>query len=342
VSERLRILAVGDKYVTAEAFRRGLEHALGDEHDVDVIEVGDDDGWLPETDSERRVREYAGSPAQVAEHLDGHDVLVVHGAPVTQDVLTTPGLRLVCCARGGPVNIDLQAAGSLGIPVTTTPGKNAQAVVELTLAFLIMLARGVPRAQTFLLENGQLASTFDGAEFFGVELGGRTLGLVGYGQVGRRVGEAAVALGMTTLAFDPAVGSDAFCDGVTGASFERVLAKSDFVSLHARATAENENMMGAREFAAIPKGGFFINTARETLVDEAALYDALESGHLGGAGLDVARLSNGRRNGLLDFRNVIITPHIGGATLETIDRGIAMVAAEIERFSRHDPLLFAR
>jgi D-3-phosphoglycerate dehydrogenase len=341
VSERLRILAVGDRYVTAGAFRRCLDAALGDQHEIDVAEVGGDD-WVPQTESERRLSEYAGSPADVLDHLPGHDVLVIHGAPVSDAVLATPGLRLVCCARGGPVNVDLDSARARGIPVTTTPGKNAQAVVELTLAFLIMLARGVSGAQRFLLDNGKLASTFDGAEFFGVELGGRTLGVVGYGQVGRRVAGSAAALGMRVVAHDPAIGGEGFESGVTPVTLDQLVESSDFVSLHARATPENENMMSAARFAAMRSGGFFVNTARETLVDEGALYDALVSGHLAGAGLDVVRAADDGRNRLLDLPNVVITPHIGGASLETVDRGIQMVADEITRFARGHELRFAR
>jgi D-3-phosphoglycerate dehydrogenase / 2-oxoglutarate reductase len=342
MTERLRILAVGDPFVTAEAFRAGLEERLGGRHDIETAQVADARTPPPRTPSEERLREYAGSPDTVAALVPGHDVLVVHGAPVSDAVLDVPGLRLVCCARGGPVNVDLTAAAQRGIPVTNTPGKNAQAVVELTIGFLIMLARGVYPAQRFLLDGGALGeSTFEGAEFFGVELSGRTLGLVGYGQVGRRVGAAAAALGMRVLAFDPVVPAADHADGVEPAAFERVLADSDFVSMHARVTPQNESMMAAAQFAAMRAGAFFVNTARETLVDEAALLAALRSGHLGGAALDVVRPAAGGRNPLLDERSVVITPHVGGATAETIRRGVAMVADDIDRFSRGEALRYA-
>ena len=327
--------------MTGDAFRRCLDDTLGDQHEIEVLEVRDN-GWVPQTTSELRLREYAGSPDDVLGRLPGHDVLVVHGAPVSDAVLATPGLRLVCCARGGPVNVDLQSARERGIPVTTTPGKNAQAVVELTLTFLIMLARGVSGAQQFLLNGGRLKSTFDGAEFFGVELGGRTLGVVGYGQVGRRVASSAAALGMHVMAHDPAIGGDRFEGGVASVTLDELVRSSQFVSLHARATPENENMMSTARFAAMPAGGFFINTARETLVDEDALYEALASGHLAGAGLDVVRSTDDDRNRLLDLPNVVITPHVGGATHETVERGIQMVADEITRFANGDELRFVR
>jgi D-3-phosphoglycerate dehydrogenase len=339
VTESLRILAAGDAYVTGEAFRRGLTERLDPRHTLDVFEVDAARTAPGRTPSERALREYSGSPDELVERLSGHDVLVIHGAAVSDAVLAAPGLRLVCCARGGPVNVDSQAAAARGIPVTTTPGKNAGAVVELTVAFLIMLARGIRRSQDFLLEGGRLGeSAFEGAEFFGLEVSGRTLGVVGYGQVGRRVAGAATALGMRVCAFDPLVPADAFAAGVEAVSLAELLAAAQFVSLHARATAENENMIGAAELAAMRPGAFFVNTARESLVDEAALHAALVSGHLAGAALDVVRPVAGGMHPLLTLRNVVVTPHIGGATAETIDRGIAMIAAEIERFANAEPL----
>ena len=128
----------------------------------------------------------------------------MHGAPVSAEVLDTPGLRLVCCARGGPVNVDVAAATERGIPVANTPGKNAEAVAELTIAFALMLIRGVPRASRYIADGGRLAdSAYEGREFFGREAPQPTLGLVGLGHVGRQVASRAVALGFTVVAHDP-------------------------------------------------------------------------------------------------------------------------------------------
>jgi D-3-phosphoglycerate dehydrogenase len=331
---RLRILVAGDPYIPAAQFARGLERLEG-EHDIAYLDVDMERPFEPASESECRIREYAGSPDQLVENLAGQDVLVVHGAAVTDRVLDAAPLRLVCCARGGPVNVDVTAAAQRGITVTTTPGKNARAVVELTLGFLVMLARGVGSSQRALLNGTKLGeSAFEGAEFFGVELPGRTLGLVGYGNVGRGVARVAGALGMRVLAFDPGLPGDAFDDGVEPVTLERLLAESEFVSLHARVTPENANLMDAGSFARMRPGSFFINTARETLVDEPALLDAIRSRQLAGAALDVVRpAAFAGRNPLLDEPRVVITPHIGGATDETIERGVAMVADEIERLS---------
>jgi D-3-phosphoglycerate dehydrogenase len=331
---RLRILVAGDPYIPAGQFARGLE-TLESEHEISYLDVDMARPFSPATASERAIREYAGSPEELAERLDDHEVLVVHGAAVTDRVLDAAPLRLVCCARGGPVNVDVAAASERGITVTTTPGKNARAVVELTLGFLIMLARGVGSSQRTLLDGTRLGeSAFEGAEFFGVELPGRTIGLVGYGNVGRGVAEVAGALGMRVLAHDPGLPGEAFGEGVEPVTLEELLTRSEFVSLHARVTPQNENLVDAAAFARMRPGSFFINTARETLVDEAALLAAIRSRRLAGAALDVVRPTPvASRNPLLDEPRVVITPHIGGATAETIERGVAMVAEEIVHLS---------
>ena len=141
-----------------------------------------------------------GDPWDVAQAVAGHEVLIVHGAPVSSEVLEAAPLRLVCCARGGPVNVDVAAATERGIPVVNTPGKNAEAVAELTIAFALLLIRGIPRASRHLLDGGGFAeSVFEGREFFGREAPSLTMGLVGLGHVGREVAARAGALGFSVV-----------------------------------------------------------------------------------------------------------------------------------------------
>lgn len=336
----MRILVVGDSYVPVEVFAEGLAR-LGPAHELAYLQIDQFRPFEPSTPSEQRIREFAGDPAEVAGALDGHAVLVVHGAPVTDEVLAAPGLRLVCCARGGPVNVDTGAATERGIPVVTTPGKNAESVADQALAFMVMLARRFPEAQRFLAEGNRAGgSTFEGAQFFGHDLTGHTLGLVGYGNVGRRVAGRARAFGMQILVHDPYVERDGD-DGVEWVdSLSELLGRADVVSVHARATPENARLFDAAAFAAMKPGSYFLNTARETLVDEQALADALASGHLAGAALDVVDPQTAAGpHPLLRHPNVVLTPHIGGATHETLLRGVEMIAAEIDRFAAGEPLV---
>lgn len=331
----MKILVVGDSFVPVAVFRQGFER-LEAEHRVSYLQLDESQPAGPATESGRRIREYLGSPREVAAGVGDVDILVVHGAPVTDEVLAAgANLKLICCARGGPVNVDVEAATARRIPVVNTPGKNAEAVADQTIAFMVMLARGFPTAQRFLLEGGRLGeSAYEGARFLGHELGGHMLGLVGYGNVGRRVCRRAIAFGMTVAVFDPFVQVEGTAGARQVEDMADLLAAADFVSLHVRATSETDNLFGPAEFAQMKKGAYFINTARETLVDEDALDAALASGHLAGAALDVVRPRPEQGpHPLLRHDNVVLTPHIGGATHETLLRGVTMVADEISAFT---------
>jgi len=321
----VKVLVVGDPYMPVSAYTEALA-TLDGLVDLSTMQIDQADGAPPVTASERGLREYAGDPAQVARAVAGHDVLVVHGAPVSAEVLDAAPLRLVCCARGGPVNVDVAAATRRGIPVVNTPGKNAEAVAELTVAFALLLIRAAPRASRHLLDGGGFAeSVFEGREFFGREAPSLTLGLVGLGHVGREVARRARALGFTVLGHDPVPPAD---PGVELVTMDTLLTRSDIISVHARLTATNGRMFSRALFGRMRPGAFFINTAREGLVDEDALYQALEQGHLGGAALDVLERTSGRHP-LLGLPNVFVTPHIGGATAETLARGAERAVAAV-------------
>jgi D-3-phosphoglycerate dehydrogenase len=339
---KARMLVVGDSYCPASELRHAFA-ALEAAHDVTFTDVFDEPAWVPVTASELRLREFKGSPRQVIEALDRHDILVLQGAPVTDAVLDAdPKLRLICCARGGPVNVDVLAATERAIPVVTTPGKNADAVAELTIGFLVMLARRLPEVMRHVEGGGEFAhDNYEGARWFGHDLAGKVLGLVGYGQVGRRVARRAIAFGLRVVAFDPFVqpGSIA-ADAVEPVDLASLLAMSDFVSLHARATEANARLIGPDEVARMKHGAFLVNTARDSLVDESAILAGLRSGQLGGLAVDLVSPSPAAgRHPLLGFPNVIVTTHIGGATYETLRHGGEMAAAEIERFLRGEPLV---
>ena len=335
----MRILAIGDSYMPSSYFEQVFADALN-RHEVTYRQVDDTLRFEPESESELKLREYQGAPAQIIEWMAGVEVLVVQGAPVTDAILdASQELKLVGCARGGPVNVDVEAVTARGLPLVNTPGKNAEAVADLTLAFLVMLARGLPRAQRFLAEGNRLRDNWEGAKFIGSDLRRHVLGLVGYGAIGHLVAERARPFGLTVLVFDPfvATGNDLVEQVET---LDELLARADFVSLHARASAQNENLIDARALAGMKPGAYLVNTARETLVDEDALDAALESGRLAGAALDVVRTSTeSGPHRLLRHENVVLTPHLGGATHETLLQGAEMLAEEILRYAAGEALL---
>lgn len=339
----MKILAVGDSFVPVRLFEIGLTE-LAAEHQIRYMQLDMDAPFIPTSPSERTIREYAGNPQQLVEALEGVEALLVHGAPVTDAVLdASPRLKIVGIARGGPVNVDLAAASRRGIAVITAPARNADAVADLSLAFMVMLARNMTGSIKYVSDGGRVGdSAFEGAQFFGHELGGQMLGLVGYGNVGRRVASRAAAFGMSILVFDPYI--DASQVEQPAGKIERLddlLAGADFVSLHARVTPETVNFFDAQKFDRMKPGAFFINTARETLLDEQALYHALQSGRLAGAALDVLRpWTQDVANPLVGLPNVIITPHIGGATHEAALRGVQILAAQIKCYQNGQPMQY--
>lgn len=325
-----RILVIGDSYMTAEVFTRAFAQR-GIDVDVATMTIAE-----PTWDASS-VREFEGDPAEVARIGAGYDIIAFHAAPITADVLAAlPDLRLVGCARGGPVNVDVDAARERGVRVTTTPGKNADAVADLTIGFLISLVRNVPASlrdvDARVADGRPLAeSTFEGARWFGREVKGLRLGLIGYGNVARLVAARARALGATITAYDPFVDPASVTDATIVSDLDALLASSDVLSVHARATAENRHMIGSEQIARMPEGSFLINTARESLVDEQALLEGLRSGHLAGVALDVNE-PDGPWRELVAEPNLVLTPHLAGATRETLARGADMLASEVEAY----------
>jgi len=327
----LKILAIYDTYMPEESFRKAFSEIMKT-NEVRFAYIMELDRKDPETDSENAIREYVGNPDELAGLIKDEDILVVHAAPVTDKVLqASPNLKAVFCVRGGPVNIDIESATRMGILVGAAPGRNADAVADFTLALMLALARNLVGGVEFVRTNEQFTrEAWEG--FFGHELGGMTLGLVGYGNVGSRVAKRALSFGMAILVYDPYVEKAKIeAPGISVTDLDTLLSLSDFVSIHAREAPENENMISAKQFAKMKKTAFFINTARGSLLDEDALYDALSSGRIAGAALDVMKVEpTDPSSKLVKLPNVLATPHIAGASHEVRFRGAEIVARSIQ------------
>lgn len=242
-------------------------------------------------------------------------------------------LRVISTVSVGVDHIDVHAATARGIHVGHTPGVLSETTAELTMALLLAVARRIPEADADLRSGRWTPErrwTLDG--HLGRDLAGATLGVVGLGGVGRAVAARAKAFGMRVLGWSR---TPRELPGVTAVALSELLAESDFVSLHVASTPETRGLIDRAAFARMKRGAILINTARGDVVDEADLVDALASGHLAGAGLDVfATEPIGADHPLVRFRNVVLLPHIGSASIATrlrmVDLAVANVLAVLD------------
>lgn len=270
-----------------------------------------------------------GGEAEVAAVLARESVDAVISRTATLSaaaIAACPTLKVISKHGVGVSNIDVAAASQRGIPVYVTPGANAQSVAEMTLGLMFAAARRIAWMDAEL-RAGRWSRAQDG-----LELSGRTLGLLGFGQVGQRVARVALALGMQVVAFDPACapGPGAVAGVRMLGSVDELLPLSDVLSLHVPLNARTRHLLDAGRIAQLPRGALLVNTARGEVVDEAALIDALRSGRLAAAGLDTMAeepLPAGHALAALD--NVVLTPHVGGSTPAALAAMADMAAANV-------------
>ena len=335
----VKVLAIGDRFVLSDLIVATLRRDVGQDLEISALDLP----WPIEPFGRvAEVDEASGTEEQVIELVGGIEVLFIHLAPITKRVLeAADALRLVVCPRGGPVNVNVEAASEAGVGVCYAPGRNAQAVAEYALGLMLAAARRIVDGHV-PLAAGEWRGEFYAYEECGIELEGSTVGIVGFGAIGSRVGRILRAFGAEVLVYDPYV--DAAHIGEIGGhpvgGLNELLGRSKIVSLHARLTGETRGMIGAEEISRMPEGSVLINTARGGLLDYGALCDALESGHLGSAALDVYDEEpppQGSR--ILSAPRIVLSPHIAGATKETAQRAVRIGAAEVKRYVRGERLV---
>src|SRR3954471_1983285 len=273
-----------------------------DQHDSELV--------LPRAELLRRVREVSGLVPTLADRVD------------TGLLDAAPRLRVVANHAVGYDNVDVPACTARGVWVTNTPDVLTDATADLAWALILALARRLREGER-MLRAGQFRG-WAPTMLLGRELRGRTLGILGYGRIGRAVARRAEGFGMRVL----------FTARGGGVAFDELLEQSDVVSIHCPLTAETRHLFGPAELLRMKRGALLINTARGPIVDEAALVAALEAGHLGGAALDVFENEPAVHPGLLRRDDVVLLPHLGSATLDTRERMARIALEQVERVLR--------
>ena len=352
----VRITVIGDNFMLPEKFITSLNRLDGAEFVIrqEKQPWPDEDmthGYEPAARGEGQhapselvdLKEYFGTPADVIPLIQDAEIYIGHLAPITQSVIdAAPGLKLIGISRGGPVNIDLAATRARGIHVVNTPGRNAGAVAEFTIGMILSQTRLITTGHMALSTTGDWSGHLYRADATGRELGEMTVGVIGYGHIGTKVVRHLKSFGCRILVCDPYVqlSPTDLDDGVEQVSLEMILSDSDVVTMHPRVTAETTGMIGAEEFEKMKDGAYFINTARGPLVDYDALYEALVTKKLAGAGLETFGIEPAPPNWpLLKLPNVTLTPHIAGASVKTVTNAADMLAEEVRRFLAGEPLI---
>ena len=265
-----------------------------------------------------------------AEKLNGAEGILLRPGYITASLLDLlPDLRVVAVHGAGVDQVDVAACTQRGVLVTNTPGANANAVAELTLGLILSLARRIPQAASRVGAE----RVWGEARHTGVELKGKTLGLIGIGQVGSRLTKMALAMGMKVLAHDPGLKNEEIkARGARPARYETLLGRADFITLHAPLTPKTHHLIDAQAISKMKKGAFLVNAARGPLVDEAALARALKSGRIGGAALDVLEGEPpDPESAIFGAPNLILTPHMAGSTHECLEAIATWAGADIAR-----------
>ncbi len=333
----METLVVGDLLVSSGSLREAIEKELGEGFGP-VREVV----WKGESVErqhhlqqimEREGPEAVPTPEEIVGAVGEAKILAVHFAPVPRATFEAGrSLKVVIVARAGYENVNVEAAGENDVAVVNIQGRNAPAVAEQAIALMLAESRDIARADAGI-KLGRWPKAFPGPSY---ELGGRTVGLIGFGHVGRQLAKRISGFKVRLLVYDPYVSGKTISSygGEKVGEMERIFRESDFVSLHARLTEETRRFIGREQFEQMKPTAYFINNARSRMVRYDELYEVLKEGRIAGAALDVhdeeplPEDSPWRR-----LENVTLTPHIAGATLDTGENTVRLVAEAVREFA---------
>jgi len=322
-----KIAIIGDHFMLPDAFVKSIRALCSLEIELSTMTQPWPDEPMEHgyaVSGMEGLKEYVGDPDEIVKFIGDAEVLITHLAPVSRLMLEQlPQLKFIAVSRGGPVNIDMDAATDHGVTVVNTPGRNASAVAEFTLGAIESL------------RNGEWRGDLYRADTTGRELSELVIGIIGYGDIGKRVVKLLKAFEAKVLVADPYIqlSAEDVRDGVELVLLDDLLARSDVVSLHARVTTETTELMNKATIARMKPGALLVNTARGPLINYNDLYDALISEHLSGAMLETFAVEPVPVDWpLIKHPAVTMTPHIAGASLKTVTFAADQAAIAVNQY----------
>jgi D-3-phosphoglycerate dehydrogenase / 2-oxoglutarate reductase len=330
----MKILCLGDAMIPARNFREASDQLSL--KNKTISDVDWETNWTT-LQNRRSVVEKDGPEAEpvLPEIMNADketEMMLILFAPVSAEAMDClPNLRLVGASRAGLENIDVNAATERGILVHNLMGRNAHAVSDFAIGLMFAEARNIARSH-LAITKGVWRKEFVNSEFI-PELTGKTLGLVGFGYIGRLVAEKLSGFKMRVLVHDPFVSDDAVAAcGAEKVSMEELSRESDFISVHARMTKETEGLIGKNEIGMMKPTAILVNTARARIIDEDALFDALKNRKIGGAALDVfPEEPLEQESRFLELDNVTLTTHIAGTTVDALGKSPHLLVGDINK-----------
>ena len=335
----MNITGIGDPFIPDESMEEIFRHQNRLKGDFQKISWGITD--LSQLQQIRSLYEEKGpgavpTPEHILEEAERAQILVVHFTPLSSEIISELSeLRVIGVARAGVQNVDVEAANAKGILVFNVTGRNAEAVSDFTVGLMLAESRNIARSHLALLQ-GTWRKQFTNTPYTAV-LSGKSVGLVGYGHIGRLVARKLSGFQTRILVYDPYASAETIHqDGCQTSDLTTLFRECDFISLHAKLTAENEKFINAELIAGMKRTAYLINTARAGLVDQDALIEALAEGRLGGAALDVfpaePLLSD---SPLLQLDNVTLTSHLAGVTEDTYRHSMERLYQNLADFLEH-------
>lgn len=330
----MRFCAVGDPMISSDALEEAIFDVFGREHEVRKVD------WKPESQEEfyqlrSDVEKYgpdAGRPPQeLYTQAAGVDVIITHHTPLDSRVIKVSNAKIIGVCRAGVENVDLKAAASHGITVFKTIGRNTEAVSDFTVGLILCELRNIARGHA-AMKQGNWRRKYSNSDIMG-DMEGKTVGLVGFGEIGRAVTKKLSGFEVRVIAYDPFVDKEKMNEaGAEKVDFETLCRNSDFVSVHARLSDATKNLIGKEALSMMKSTVYLINTARAGLIDENALVEALEQKRIGGAAIDVFWTEPIRMDHpLLSMDNVTVTPHLAGATNDTMRKTPYLLLNEMKK-----------